>query len=154
MTSSELPDEIVNNIIVKYLTIYNNKYINNAIEKERMNKIQLSLVKINKLLCNYMLKKRNDIDYAENEYYIQKKFWKLYYPLIHRKQFLKNAIKRLKQYLKNPNNINNNRYNEIIYIYQQYTGCILIPCHKNILTVTFNKIIDLLTNGELFLIGW
>lgn len=149
MKSNILPNEIVNYIIVKYLTIYNNKYINKAIENERTNKIQISLVKINKLLCKYMLKKRHDIDYAENEYYIPKKFWKLYYPLIHRKLFLKNTIKRLKEYLKNPNNINNNRYNEIISIYQQY-----ILTYQNQLVFTFNKIIDLLTNAELFLIGW
>jgi len=154
MISNNLPSEIENNIILKYLTIYDNKYINKAIENERTKKIQISIVKINKLLCKYMLKRKHDIDYAENEYYIQKKFWKLYYPLIHRKQFLKKTILVLKQYLKNLNNINKDRYSFIISIYQQYVECELTRSHKNMLVITFNKIIELLTDNELFHIGW
>ena len=78
---NNLPNEIVNNIILEYITIYENKDINIDIEKKRKNRIKSSIIKINHVLSHYMIKRRYNINYYDEAYYIPKKYWKLYYPL-------------------------------------------------------------------------
>lgn len=137
--NNNLPNELVNNIILDYLTIYDNKSININIENKRKTLINLSIIKITHLFSHYMIKKRYDIDYYEDSYYIPKKYWKQYYPLCERKDFLKLVNKQT--------NLYNNE--QIQNIYNEY-----LKNPKNNLTITFNKIIDLLYDNELFNIGW
>ena len=94
MNNNNLPNELVNNIILEYLTVYDNKGINKDIENERKYIIKNSIIKINHLIYPYMKKRRYDINYYEDSYYIPKKYWKLYYPLSERKYFLKLVIKQ------------------------------------------------------------
>lgn len=139
MNNNNLPNELVNNIILEYLTVYDNKGINKDIENERKYIIKNSIIKINHLIYPYMKKRRYDINYYEDSYYIPKKYWKLYYPLSERKYFLKLVIKQ--------NNLLNKI--QIIDLYHKY-----LKNPKNNLTFVFNKIIDLLNDNELFNIGW
>lgn len=138
MSLNELPNEIINNILIEYTSIYSNKYINRYIENQRTQKINKSLNIIKNIISRYMITRRHAIDYYEDSYYIPKRYWKKYYPLCDRKYFLYLVMKQ-----------NLNRYNEINDIYNDF----LKNTSKNI-TITFNKIIDLLDNDELFSIGW
>ena len=137
--NNNLPNELVNNIILDYLTIYDNKNIDINIENKRKILINSSITKINKLFNPYMIKRRYDINYYEDSYYIPHLYWKLYYPLSERKYFLELVIKQ--------SNLHNKEL--VISIYKRY-----LKNPKNNLTITFNKIIDLLYNNELFNIGW
>jgi hypothetical protein len=134
-----LPNELINNILLEYITIYDNKGINENIENKRRNIINISINKINKFLCKYIIKRRYEINYYEDSYYIPKKYWKQYYPLRERKYFLKltNDQKNLRN------------YDQIHKLYNLY-----LNNPKNNLTITFNNIIDLLYDDELFNIGW
>ena len=136
---NDLPNEIVNNIILEYLTIYDNKSININIENKRKKIIHKSIIKINNRFSYYMIQRKYNIEYYDDSYYIPKKYWKLYYPLCDRKYFLKLVNKQT--------NLHNN--DEIKNIYNKY-----LKNPKNNLTLTFNKIIDLLYQNELFNIGW
>jgi hypothetical protein len=138
MSLNELPNEIINNILIEYTSIFSNKGINKYIENQRNKKIKKSLNIINKIISRYMITRRYAIDYYEDSYYIPKIYWKKYYPLSERKYFLYLVMKQ-----------NLNRYDEINNIYNDF----LKNTSKNI-TITFNKIIDLLNNEELFSIGW
>jgi hypothetical protein len=86
-----------------------------------------------------MIQRKYNIEYYDDSYYIPKKYWKLYYPLCERKYFLILVNKQT--------NLHNN--DEIKNIYNKY-----LKNPKNNLTLTFNKIIDLLYENELFNIGW
>jgi hypothetical protein len=132
-----MPPEIYNMVLNDYLTIYDNKNINKHIESIRQKKIKSSIYKINKLLYKYIINQRHDMDIEE--YYIPKLLYKKYYPLSLRKSFILLVIKK--------NNLI--RYNEIINVFNIYNNN-----PKNKLVITFNKIIDLLSNNELFDIGW
>lgn len=134
----ELPDDIINIILLDYLSIHDNKNISRSIECKRQKIIKLSITKINKVLFKYIIIRRFDIEYYD-DYAIPKYYWKYYYPLCERKFFIKLVMKQ----------INLNRSNEINIIYNYY-----LKNPKNNLTITFNKIIDLLTDNELFIIGW
>jgi hypothetical protein len=134
-----LPDIIINNILLEYTTIYSNKFINKSVEYKRNIKKNNSLNKINKLIYKYIIKRRYEIDYYDDSYYIPKKYWRQYYPLCERKYFLKFTIQH----------INLHNYEEINNIYNKY-----LKNPKNNLTITFNKIIDLLYDIELLNMGW
>lgn len=134
----ELPDEIINIILLNYLSIYDNKNINQFIEYKRQKIIKLSIIKINKIIFKYIIIRRFDIEYFD-DYAIPKYYWKYYYPLCERKLFIKLVMKQK----------NLNQSSEINIIYNYY-----LKNPKNNLTITFNKIIDLLTEIELFNIGW
>lgn len=139
IVSYELPEIIMDTIILKYSSIHANKYINKYYENKRQIIMNNSLKKIKIVIIKYMLIRRYDIDYYVDSYYIPKKYWKKYYPLCERKNFLKLVI--------NQNNLRNKQY--IINIYNDFIN----NSSKN-LTITFNKIIDLLDQNELFEIGW
>ena len=108
--NNNLPNELVNNIILDYLTVYDNKNININIENKRKNIINSSITKIKHLFNPYMIKRRYDINYYEDSYYIPHSYWKLYYPLYKRKYFLKLVIKQ--------SNLHNKEL--IISIYKRY----------------------------------
>jgi hypothetical protein len=132
-----MPAEIYNVILEDYLTIYDNKNINKYIECKRKQKIKKSSNKINKLIYKYILNMR--IDMNQEQYYYSKRFYKLYYPMNLREKFILLSIKKIKS----------NNYAKIVKIYKNYKNN-----QKNKLVFTFNKIIDLLSDQELYYIGW
>ena len=89
----ELPDEIINIILLNYLSIYDNKNINQFIEYKRQKIIKLSIIKINKIIFKYIIIRRFDIEYFD-DYAIPKYYWKYYYPLCERKLFIKLVMKQ------------------------------------------------------------
>ena len=132
-----IPIDIYNDIISNYLTIYDNKNINKYIENIRQKKIKTSIRKIKKLVCKHLLQRRIDSDI--NEYYISKIFYKKYYPLNERKFYISLIMQKT----------NLERHVELMNIIKKYNDD-----PKNKLSVAFNQIIDLLTDDELFDIGW
>lgn len=134
-----LPIEIINNILIKYITIHYNKCITKYIENERSNLIKLSITKIRKILYKYILKRRYEILYYHEAYFLQAISFKHHYPICNRKKCLKEIITK-------PNLV---RFSEINLLYQNY-----LKNPKNNLTITFNQIIDLMNENELNNIEW
>jgi len=133
----QIPAEMYNIILEDYLTIHENKYINKYIEDKRKIKIKKSIKKIKKLISNYIHNYK--IDMNQEDYYLSKRFYKLYYPINLREKFILLSIKK----------ISNGNNAKIVEIYNDYKNN-----KKNKLVLTFNKIIDLLSNEELAFIGW
>ena len=111
--------------------------INKYIENIRRKKIKFSAKKIKNIVYKYLRQRQYDSNVEV--YYTPKIYYKKYYPLCHRKFYI--SLTSQKKNLE--------RYVDIIKIIINYENN-----PKNILTTTFNTIIDLLTDDELVDIGW
>lgn len=134
-----LPAEIINDILLNYIPIHYNKCVTTYIENERTYIIKSSIAKIRKVLYKYILKRRYEILYYHETYFLQPISFKHHYPICNRKKCLKEIVNRL----------NLIRYIEINTLYKEY-----LKNPKNKLTITFNKIIDLMNEHELNSIEW
>jgi hypothetical protein len=136
---SNIPTEITNNIILNYLTIYDNKYINKYIEHHRNLKIYNAMVLIRRSFYNYYIDYQNAI--TNNEYYIPKIHYKRFFPMYLRYKYILEIIEY-------DGHINIERYHQIMELY------ILYKSKKKSLITTFNQIIDILSYDELLFLGW
>lgn len=134
-----IPSEICDNILSNYLTIYDNKNINHSVENFRKNKIKKSINKINKLIYNYIVAFRKDMNV--DEYDVSKYYYKKYYPLRYRKSMIILSMTK----------INLVNHDEVKKLFDIYNNDIT---NKISLVDTFNKIIDLINIDELHYIGW
>lgn len=136
---ANIPTEITNNIILNYITIYENKHINKYIEHHRNLKIYNAMVLIRRSFFNYYIDYKNAM--ADNEYYIPKQYYKRFFPLNLRYKYILEIIEY-------DGHINIERYNKIMELY------ILYKSKKKSLVTTFNQIIDILSYDELLFLGW
>jgi hypothetical protein len=133
-----LPADIKYNILINYLNIHENILINKYIELNRNNKIIKAKNTIDNKLLYYIYRHIKEFNIIMNDchYHIPKNIYKKYYPLCYRKNHMEIYIKKF----------NNNISENIINIYNNI----------NIKGIyySFNEYIDLLTDNELFIIGW
>ena len=131
-----LPYDIVSYIIIRYLSIHDNKCINKCIEKQRKliiaNKCQI----INKQIYNYISEFREEMD--NDYYYIPKYTYKKFYPLNFRLHHMELFFLKCKNHDKTD------------YIRKLYNYSVK---YKTIVDV-FNIYIDELSDYDLYTIGW
>lgn len=130
----KLPIEIVNNILVNYLSIYDNFGITREIEEYRNKKINSSRFIINKFIYEYVA----SYNHCINTYYgrTPKYIYKRYYPLIFRKLHIETYLYRH----------NEDDTSEIIKLYRNINKIGIVK--------TFNKYIDMISEDDLYFIGW
>jgi len=141
MSLIELPEDIINNIMNNYLSIYDNKFINKKYENDKKNKIILSIRKIklnyNKFKAS-MYYKFSNLSISESEIRL---FYILYYPKEFIYEFMVLALTKvtsehklkLSQIINNV--INDDDDEKKLYYY-------------------FRQYINLLKIDELIYIGW
>lgn len=126
-----IPSEILDDIIINYLSIYDNKNINSYYQKKRN-----QLIKKNYIIINNYIYRHIKIN-VHPEFY-SKTFLKKYYPLIYRKAMMELTIKKIHA---------EPRFLVLIEILIQ-------GIKKNGLVVSYNRYIDLVDLNTLYIVGW
>jgi hypothetical protein len=138
--NNNLPIEIITNILINYLNIYDNKNINKYIENQRKKIIEKHSNIINNYMYKYYMEYMEEADI--NYLLIPKNIFKKFYPNINKKYHIQNYIELQKK----KTIINKKLIEKLTEIHNSI--------NKNNVTTAFNTYIDMANIQDLNEIDW